>query len=266
MAYKIVAVDMDGTLLNDDGVITPKTVEAIKNAIASGVVFTISTGRPMQGVLKYQDILGLKDPIITYNGAMLVKPETKEIIYELGLETMDASKVLAFGLSNNITMCIWSNNQLYGNLSTDLIHTYKLMSGVEPIFIDDMEVVLKQGITKVVMIDSVENIKRYQEMLGDVNFDKVTYCTSKPTFLEFFNSDVSKGIAVAKLGELYNASAEEIITIGDANNDLEMLQYAGLGVAMDNAHEDVKAHAQFITTSNNEDGIAHVIDKFIFNK
>ena len=128
---------------------------------------------------------------------------------------------------------------------------------------EDEEALLDQGITKILWYDEVENVNQWQVELDEVEFGSVTYCTSQPIFLEFFNKMVSKAIAMEKIGEIYGIRREEMIAAGDGYNDLAMIEYAGLGVAMDNAVDDVKAAAQYITASNEEDGIAKVIEEFI---
>ncbi len=263
MKYKLVAVDMDGTLLNDENIVTNLTRQKIKEIKELGVIFTISTGRPFQGVAKYQQLLDITHPIITYNGAMIVHPQTNEILYEQGLNSEDARKIIELGISFDTTMCIWSDNKLYGNKLNDKIHEYKKMSGVEPILMSDVDALLEQGITKILWYDEIININSYQQELMNETFDEVTYCTSKPIFLEFFNSSVSKAKAIERLGDIYELNMSEIITIGDASNDVSMIEYAGLGIAMENACTEVKQVANYITKSNNDDGIAYALDKFI---
>ena len=264
MKYKLIAADMDGTLLNDNGTITPQTVIAIKNAINRGAIFTISTGRPIQGVDKYKDILNLKTPIITYNGAMIVKSDTREVLFSKTLLYEDAMTILKIGNEMSITMCIWANNQLYCNVHNERVDDYKKLSDVEPKLIDDYSALAKSGITKILWYDQATVITDVQEKLKNVLFEKVTYCISKPTFLEFFHSEVSKAKAMKTIGKIFKIRREEMIAIGDGYNDLPMIEYAGLGVAMANAPEDVKKQSDYITErSNNCDGIAEVIKKFI---
>lgn len=264
MRYKLIAADMDGTLLNDSGVITPKTVMAIREAIASGAIFTVSTGRPIQGVDKYNNLLNLKAPIITYNGAMIVKSDTREVLFSKTLLYSDAMTILKIGNEMCITMCVWASNKLYCNVHNKRVDDYKKLSGLEPILIDDYNELAKSGITKILWYDQATVIEEVQEKLKDVLFEKVTYCTSKPTFLEFFHSEVSKAKAMKTIGKIYNIKREEMIAIGDGYNDLPMIEYAGLGVAMANAPEGVKQKSDYITQhSNNCDGIAEVIKKFV---
>lgn len=264
MNYKLIAADMDGTLLNDNREITTKTIMAIKDAVASGVIFTISTGRPIQGVDKYNNLLNLKAPIITYNGAMIVTSDTREVLFSKTLLYKDALKILDIGNELGITMCVWAQNKLYCNIHNHLVDDYKKLSDVSPNIIDDYDALAKSGITKILWYDQPDIISNVQIKLKDFLFDKVTYCTSKPTFLEFFNSEVSKAEAMKIIGTIFNIKREEMIAIGDGYNDLSMIEYAGLGIAMANAPEGVKQKSDYTTeSSNNNDGIAEVIEKFV---
>lgn len=263
MQYKLIAVDIDGTLLNSQGDITEKTVNAIQRVVEKGVLFTICTGRPIQGVERFNRILNLDAPFITYNGAMIVMGKSKEILYEQGLSPEDARSIIHWGKKLKTTIMVWSNNQLYASELNERAHDYKKLSTVEPILLENEEAIIQKGITKILWYDDIDKIDYFQSVLKDQLGDGVNYCTSKPTFLEFFDKKVSKAIAMEKLGEHFGISSEEMIAIGDGFNDLPMIEYAGLGVAMGNAPDLIKEKANFVTLSNDEDGIAYVLDKFV---
>lgn len=263
MKYKLIAADMDGTLLDSKGIISPKTVSSLKRAVNSGVIFTVSSGRPIQGVLKYSDFLPLKAPAITYNGAMIVEPSNREILFHKPLTEYDALKILKLGEETSVTVCLWCENQLFVSKIDGRTEKYKKLSGVEPIVIKNKQALAEKGITKILWYDSAEKIKGFQESLNGEAFGQITFCTSKPEFLEFFNSSVSKAAAMEFLGSLYGIKQEEMIAIGDGDNDLAMIEYAGLGIAMGNGSEKVKKAAKFITASNDGDGVAFAIEKFI---
>ena len=263
MKYKLVAADMDGTLLDSEGEITPATVDAIRELAEKDVVFIVSTGRPIQGVEKYKELLGLTGPVITYNGAMIVNAKDNTVLFEQGLLREDARKIWELGLSYDTTMCIWAGNRLYGNRLDERIHDYKKLSGVEPVLAEDIEALLDIGVTKILWYDKRERIEEILSSLSPELFTEVSFCTSKPTFLEFFSSRVSKAVAMEKIGELLGITREEMIAIGDGLNDLSMIQYAGQGVAMGNAAKEVKEHAQFITDTNEEEGVRKVLEKLL---
>lgn len=265
MKYKFAAADMDGTLLNDSNEITPHTVKIIRQAVDKGLIFSICTGRPIQGVSRYQKQLGIQGPVITYNGAMILDSATEKILYRQELASDDARKILEAGIRYDTTMCIWSDNKLYGNQLNDRIHEYSQATKVTPLPISSIEQLLSQGITKILWYDDVEKIQQIEkELRSAAHFQNVTFCTSKPFYLEFFNSKVSKAAAIDRLGELYGFSPAETIAIGDGFNDLPMIRYAALGAAMSNAPDGVKQYADYVAKhTNNEDGVAEVLEKFV---
>ena len=266
MKYKLVAMDMDGTLLNSKRVITNETLFALKKAMASNVICTISTGRPLLGIKKYVEILGLEDsPVITYNGACVVNPKTEEILFSKDLLDCDARKIYELGSKYNVLIVVWSNNILYANRFDERLESYRSLSGATPVLITDFEEIIKQGISKILWSDEKEEINRYLEELNPNMFSNVTYVTSQPIFLEFFNKDVSKGIAVDFIAKKYGILQEEVVCIGDGLNDYEMIEYAGLGIAMGNADPEIKKIANYITGTNDEDGIASVIYEKVLN-
>jgi hypothetical protein len=257
---------MDGTLLDSNGRISAKTITAIKRASEKNIIFTVCTGRPIQGVEKYSHALNLDVPFITYNGAMIVMGRSKEILYQQDVEPEDVRSALRIARELGTTFVVWSNNKLYASELNEQVHNYKQLSGVEPIKIEDEDVLIRQGITKLLWINTPEALAHYQDLLKSELSDSISYYTSKPTFLEFVNSKVSKAVAMEKLGEHFGISREEMIAVGDGYNDLSMIEYAGLGVAMENAPDEIKAKADFVTLSNDNDGIAYLLEKFILEE
>ncbi len=263
MQYKLIAADMDGTLLNSQGIITERTINSIQRASKKGVIFTLCTGRPIKGVERFNSILDLDAPFITYNGAMIVMGKSKEILYEQGLSAEDARSILHWGKKFKTTIMVWSKNELYANELNERVHDYKQLSTVEPILIKNEEDIIQKGITKILWYDDVGKIDYFQNVLKENLGIGINYYTSKPTFLEFVDKRVSKAAAIEKLGDYFGIKAEEMIAIGDGYNDLPMIAYAGMGVAMANAPEAIRERADYVTLSNDEDGVAHVLDKFV---
>lgn len=261
--YKLLALDIDGTLLNSSGEVSESTKQAIKRVQGENVLVTISTGRPVQGVHKYIKLLNLQAPIITYNGAMIIDSKTNEVIYEQNLETLDARQVIELGNSYDTTMIVWSNNQLHVNRIDDDIRNYQAMSGEIPILIEDYEKVYAQGITKIIWVNNPNKLIAFQEELKGLVNESVTFVTSKAHYLEFFNKKVSKAKALEFIGSKFNISKDEMIAIGDGNNDIDMIDYVGMGVAMENATESVKSVSNYITTSNDHEGIFNALKELI---
>lgn len=263
MQYKFMAVDIDGTLLDSNGRLTEANKEAIRLASAKGLIFSLSTGRPVQGVESIINMLQLDSPVITYNGAMVITGESREILYEQKLSAEDAKNIVELGRQRGCMVAVWAENQLYVNELSEKAIQYSTIAGIKPQRIDDLEALVRNGVTKVLWNDEPQVVEKYQDEIGPYLSSNVNYHTSRPMFLEFVDKKASKALAMEKIGEHYGIKREEMIAVGDGFNDLSMIEYAGLGVAMGNAKDAIKQRADYVTLSNDEDGIAHVIRKFV---
>ncbi|NMA65984.1 MAG: HAD family phosphatase [Clostridiaceae bacterium] len=263
MTYKLIAVDIDGTLLNDKGQLTEGNKEAIRKAVDKGVVFTIATGRAVQGVINLIEALNIDIPFITYNGAMVIMGKSREILYERKLNEEDARIIINLGKENGSSVMVWNNNNLYVTAMDERVDKYKNISKVKPILIENMDEVINGGVSKVLWYNDVEKINEYQKEIDQYISNNVNFHTSQPYFLEFNDKLASKAIAMENLGKHFGIQQSEMIAVGDGYNDLSMIDYAGLGVAMANAPDEIKQRADYVTLSNNDDGVAHVIREFI---
>jgi Cof subfamily protein (haloacid dehalogenase superfamily) len=160
-------------------------------------------------------------------------------------------------------MAIWADNQLFVNRPDERAAQYSQLSGTEPKLYRDVRDLLEKGINKMLWYDEIQRINTFEREMRGLLSPSVNFHTSQPIFLEFVDVKASKAIALGKLGEHYGIRREEMIAVGDGFNDLSMIEYAGLGVAMDNAPAEIKKAADFVTLSNENDGVAHVIEKFI---
>lgn len=259
MKYKLMAVDMDGTLLNLESEITPFTLQTVKQAVEKGLIFTLCTGRPLQGVKRYVDQLGLDCPVITYNGAVIAHSTTGEILFSQTMDADEARRVYDLAREKQTMFIIWSQNRLYASEISEKTHFYEEITSTKATLIEDFGAVLDAGITKMLWYDDSDTLEKWIQELDDEGFAHTTFTKSRAYFLEFFSNKTSKAVAMEKLGEYYGISREEMIAVGDQTNDLPMIQYAGMGIAMGNAVDAVKAAADYITATNSEDGVAQAI-------
>lgn len=266
--YKLIALDMDGTLLNENKTISKENFEAIQNAREKGVKIVLATGRPVKGIKKYLKELNLltgDDYAVAFNGAVVQNTKTDEVIAET-LLTMDDVKYL-YNLSKKLgvnihvstpTSCITPKHNKYSQYEAD-------MNGID-IEISDLDLLdPNTTIIKIMFIDHESLLDKVIEKLAKEIYDKYTVVRSAPFFLEFINKRANKGIGVEILAKSLGIKKEEVICMGDAGNDIHMVEYAGLGVAMGNAFPELKEIANYVTKTNEENGVAHVINKFILD-
>ena len=260
MKFKLLAADIDGTLINSKGQLTDRTISAVKKLIEKGYYFVLSTGRPYQGIVKFINALGLENmPYILYNGAMVMAGG--ETIYSLTLPKEIACEIVEEGHKRNSTQICWANNQLYSEFDSEKVRFYKAISGVEPIIVDSLAEVSDKGITKLVWYDDPVSTAEYFNEMEELMGDEVNVHPSRVDFLEFVNKGCSKAVALNIIANKFNLDISETVAIGDGFNDLPMLTAAGLGVAMGNANDKVKAQCGVVTDTCDNDGLAKFIEE-----
>lgn len=263
MGYRLLASDIDGTLITSNQELTSETLKAIEELKAKGKFFTLSTGRPIMGVSKYIHLVSPGIPLISYNGAMIIRPDNGEIIYERGLSESSAREIIRRGNERKTIVIVWAKNMLFVNKINEYVEGYQRITGETLNLIYDPEEVIAMGVTKCLWLDSAENISSYNDELREKPIEGVTFCTSTPMLLEFMCEGVSKGEGLKKVCEYCGVDISEAIAAGDELNDMSMIEAAGLGVAMGNAHNAIKAAANHITLTNDENGLAATIKEFM---
>lgn len=265
--YKLIALDMDGTLLTTDKKVSERTEAAIKAAEEKGVKIVLASGRPLLGLNRYLEELDLlkgEDYVLSFNGGLVQNTRTAEIVSKVSLKGADLKYIYEISKELNINIHAFSAKDGLITPKNSKYTEYEAeINGIDINIKDFNEVNDEEDIIKVMMIDPQEILDPAIEKLPKEIYEKYSVFKSAPFFLEFTHKEVDKGLGLKRLGEHLGIKQEEIIACGDAGNDLSMVKYAGLGVAMGNAVPEVKEAANYITASNDEDGIAKVIEKFI---
>ncbi|MDM5329911.1 sugar-phosphatase [Neobacillus sp. CF12] len=266
--YKLVAIDIDGTLMNDRKEITKEVNDAIQAAKAKGVRVVICTGRPIVGVQSIIEELKLNDEddfVITFNGALVQNTHTKEVESQITLTYENLKELYELSLEIHSPLQFFDTENLYTpNRKISIYTVHEAHINQVPInYLPIDEVSKDMLIPKVMFIDDPERLNTIIANIPESFWEKYTFVKSTPFFLEILDQRVSKGNAVKQLAEKLGIKREEVICIGDGENDLSMIEYAGCGVAMDNAVSVVKEVAQFHTLSNNDHGVAYAIEKLI---
>ena len=261
--YKLVAVDLDGTLLSSERQVSARNKQAIKDLLDAGKIFSISTGRPLQGVTQFIDMIGADMPLILYNGAMVITSKSKQLIHESVLAGELAKEVVRFGLLRGTNVFVYLDGEMYVSEINQSVNEYKAKVKVTPIVAGDLAMVAAQGPTKVLFRDTPDRIAGLQKEVLPYFSGKLNCFISLPILLEFVDINTSKGVAMQKIGERYDIAQGEMVAIGDSFNDADMIRYAGLGVAMGNAPQQIKDIADAVTSTNDEDGVAEAIYRYV---
>lgn len=264
--YKLIAVDMDGTLLRQDKTISDRTKKAINKAVAKGVKVVLASGRPLVGLEPYLEELQLlseDDYVMSFNGSVIQNVKTEEIIAKSVLKGSDLKKLYELAKNLKVNIHAFTSQGLITPQMSQYTEVESQINHIDAQIIDFNEVDDNEDVIKVMLVDPQPVLEEAIKALPSELYDAYTIVRSAPYFLEFLNKKASKGTGVKALAEHLGIKQEEVICIGDAGNDLDMIQFAGLGVAMENAFSEVKEVADYITCNNNEDGVAHVIEKFI---
>lgn len=278
--YKLVCIDMDGTLLNSKREISETNKKALKKAFDMGVHIVITTGRIYINAEYYSNLIGIESPIIASNGAIIKEKGSNEFIYkaaipkEINLQILEiCNKYKLYPRFHTITDIYYSDSMFnFMNIMLYLSFTIKVKSKDHRVRMHYIR--SKRKWNKIFNYNKEDIVKCEiysfdKEKIKNVydELKKIETITVVPGFssLEITPKGVSKGSAIKYLAEKYKIKREEIVAIGDSENDIEMIQYAGFGVAMGNAIKAVKDKANYITTSNDEDGVAKVINEFIID-
>lgn len=266
MEYKLVAVDMDGTLLTPELEISKETIETINKVIEKGVIFTLSTGRMYPAAMPFANMLNLDVPIITCNGALTKCSKTGKVYDERIIDKEHSAEIIKYCEKAGLSVSIYREEDIYIKKNSANLDIHLQLDHAKPQVVDDFEALLDGSIIKI-MFNSRDkyNLEQNTRKLHALYTEKLNFYFSLPYFVEIVHKEANKRNALENLALKFNIKREEIIAIGDNFNDQDMIEYAGLGVAMGNAPDYLKAAAKFVTHSNDEDGVRHVLEKFILN-
>ena len=262
MEYKLIATDMDDTLLNSKNKISKGNKQAIINVQKKGVKFVLASGRPTFAMTTYAKKLhmhNLGGYILAFNGGEIRNAQTNEIIYYEGLEKEDMEKMYRASKELGVAVVFYNEDTVYGSLDNKNVRVEPTLCKMKFQKFDDIEEIFSLGIeksTKAMFIAEPEEIMK--EKFGNDYF----FATSKPIFLEIANKNVNKGKSIVRLGEIIEIKPEEMIAIGDGENDRSLLEKVGMPAVVANAKESLKQIAKFESSSNEEDGLKTLIDKF----
>ena len=267
MRIRLLAIDLDGTLVNDRLEMNPRDVAAIKAATAAGVTVVLATGRMFKSSLRYAEHLGLTGPIINYQGAVVREIASGEVWYRCELTVPMQQRVLALAESKDWHINAYVEERVYTARARPEADLYARIAMVPYEVVGPLSKWVHRDSTKMVLVDldprDVPNrIAELTAWMGDEG--RVT--RSLDWFVEVVNPQVSKSRALAMVAERLGIPRSEVAAIGDNLNDQDMVSWAGFGIAMGNAPEALKAVAKYVTGPIGEQGVAQVIERFVVGK
>ncbi len=267
---RLLVLDIDGTIAGKSNDIREPVKQAIRKAQAKGIQVAIATGRMYCSALRFHQEVGSTLPLLAYQGAWIQDPATQQIHQHLPVSRTTAEQLLDYfesdGLRSLLSVHFYINDQLYVREITPETQIYAKRANIQPIAVGDLRQTLTTEPTKVLALSDDTAI--IEQLLGSLRKQytpaELYLTTSVATFFEATNPAANKGAAVRYLAEeMLGLKAENVMAIGDNFNDVEMIEYAGLGVAMGDAPADVQAIAQWVAPSVEEDGAAAAIEAFV---
>lgn len=265
MRIKLVALDLDDTLLDSGLRISAECVAAIQDARQKGVRITLSTGRMFKSALPYAIQLGIDVPLITYQGAWVKNSQSEEVLYYKPVPRSLAYQVMLYFRAQGIHFHSYYNDELCVEKSSPEGDEYARLAGVKAQQYEDLTAELEHyDAIKIMAISKNEKQLLAMEEELKSKFAQSLYITrSKPGYLEVMDRAASKARALELIASHYGIERCEVMAVGDSYNDLDMIKWAGLGVAMGNAVDVVKRAADFVTFSNDEEGVTEALQRFI---
>ncbi len=266
---RLVAIDLDGTLLTSRKSITPMTHSALRAVIDRGIKVVLATARPPRSVRTYYEALKLDTPTVNYNGALIWDEPRRKVILHTPLDPAVARRVIAFGRKKfpDLLVSVEILDKWYTDHFSDLPeYSTETAKHFTPDFIGPLDAFLTVPITKLMLLGHPDWIAAIETGLP-AKFSKVlSHTRSDAHLLQIMSPRITKALALAKVAHSLGIEPHEVMAIGDAPNDIEMLQWAGLAIAPANAWEQTRKIAHALVPSNDHDAVGTALHRFILDK
>lgn len=265
MLFKLIALDIDGTLTNSRKTVSEKTREQLIKYQKNGGTIVLASGRPLQGILPYAKTLRLREfggYILAYNGGCIIECATGKVIYQDKFPLKYIPEVFDIIKNYPVGINTYQDDKIIaGNTVNKYTEIEAKINGMELSFKDNFVEYVNFDITKCLLHGEPEIINELEKILGEKFGKELGIFKSEPFFLEIVPKEIDKAKSLSRLLKVLSLHKDECIAFGDGFNDISMLKYAGLGVAMSNASDTVKNSADYVAGSNDEDGIAVLLSE-----
>ena len=259
----LAALDLDGTLLNDEHTVTNRSCEALQKLSAQGAVVVLISGRMHRAILPISDQIGLENPIISYNGGMVKHPGTGEVFHHTPIPAAEAMALIEYGDREGLHLNFCLNDQLFIKEYNQWSELYEKRTGVPATALGDLHKLDGQEPTKMQILNTPEKIDLLLTECKAEFGERLYVTRTQVEYIEFMNPQVSKGRALQALADQLGIPNNLIVAFGDGYNDESMMEIAGFRVAMGNSVDEIKAIADYTTDTNQNDGVALAVERLL---
>ncbi len=264
--FRAIALDLDGTLTNHDKVVTPRTRQALLLAESKGAIIILASGRPTYGIVPVAECLELEKRggyILSYNGGNIVNAKTGEKLFSQFLPDAVIPILYKYAKEKNHALLGYAGNEIITEMPNDqYVKEESRINKMNIRKVDNLLDALEPHPTKLLMTGDPTDMIKAEEELVEILGEKMDIFRSAPFFLELVPKGIDKAQSLLRLLSKINLTPADLMAFGDGYNDLSMLKLAGVGVAMANAAPEVRADADYVTLSNEEDGVAEALLHF----
>ena len=265
MKYKLLVLDLDGTLASSDHVILPETKEALIDAQKKGLKIVLASGRPTPGVLPLAielDLAKYGGFILSYNGGHMMDA-SGNVIHEVYLKPEESHEIYDLAKELGANIMAYHNQDIFTEDYEKYIQMEADINGMNLNQVENFKEAVIHDSMKNMMTGEPDHLAEVEHQFKQALSHRFSISRSLPFFLEVMPHGINKATCLEKLLDLLGLDASEMVACGDGYNDIQMIQLAGLGVAMENAVDELKHVADYVTKSNDDNGIAHVVETFI---
>jgi len=263
---RMVIADVDGTLVTQEKVLTKRAVEAVMRLHDAGIQFSVTSGRPPRGMAMLIDPLKLTQPLAAFNGGVLIKPDLKTVVDQKFLPAGVPEKVIEAIENHGLDVWLYTDIEWYVRDSNAPHVAREQWTVTFPPTVVKTFAGLLGRVAKIVGVsDDLERVAKCEKDVQQAGGTHISAARSQPYYLDVTHPQANKGEVVLSISRLLNIPAAEIATLGDMPNDVLMFKKSGVSIAMGNASPEVQAAATYVTSTNEDEGFAKAIEKFVLN-
>lgn len=266
---RLIALDLDGTLTNDEKKITPETKEALMEAQRMGVRLCLASGRPPFGMMPLVEELEMArygGILMAYNGGYVMDCQSGKVITEVILDDSLLFRLHEYQELSGMTLMTYHNDKIYTEHPNDYyVHISSRNNRMKVVGVENFTRDVPKPVNKCLMVGEPADVPYWEKEMQDAFCGEMHILRSTPYFIELLPLGIDKGPALSAICNAMGMSVGNAMAFGDSYNDISMIKAAGIGVAMENAEDAVKASADIVTLNNNADGVAKVVKDFILS-